>query len=242
MVFTLLRQAATAVERFIPDAQSALYRQHLAGRLWQLVLEAEAGSDLQLQLVQAFLRHAREEHAEQVAQLAAKQGPPGFSVSTDMAWIALQRLVAMCKAGEPEIDAALEEDDTSTGYLAAIQARAMIPMQRHKALTWEQLTGGTLTNMELRHIVMGFTDVHEQTLLARYTSKYFEQISDLWAANSYELAETLTLGLYPSWDVSQQTAEQTRAVIEATPHSGLKRLLTELHDDVLRALAARAAF
>ncbi|GAA4473349.1 aminopeptidase N [Enteractinococcus fodinae] len=242
MVFTLLRQAATSVERFIPDAQIALYRHHLAGRLWHLVLEADAGSDLQLQLVQAFLRHAREEHAEQVAQLAHKQGPPGFSVSTDMAWIALQRLVAMCKAGESEIDEALEEDDTSNGYLAAIQARAMRPTKRHKAETWEQLTGGTLTNMELRHMVMGFMDVHEQALLEPYTSRYFEQISDLWAANSYELAETLALGLYPSWAVSEQTAEQTLAVIETTPHSGLKRLLTELHDDVLRALAARAAF
>ena len=242
VVFSLMRQATTAVDQFVPEAQTSLYRQHFASRLWQLALEAKAGSDVQLQLIQAFVRHAREDHAEPVAQLADKKGPVGFSVSTDMAWTALQRQVAMGQAGQPEIAHALVEDDTSTGNLAAIQARAMIPTRQAKAHTWDELASGAPTNLELRHLVMGFTDVHDLGLLTPYVTKYFETIEDLWAASSYETAETLALGLFPSWAVTEHVAERTMEVAHSTSHSGLKRILTELHDDVRRALAARAAF
>jgi aminopeptidase N len=242
VLFSVLRQAATAINRFIPTAQVSVYRQHFASRLWQLALEAQAGSDAQLQLVQAFVQHAREPHADDVTNLAAKQGPRGFSVSTDMAWSALQRLVAMGRAGEPEINETLTNDDTSTGHLAAMQARAMVPTPESKAQTWDLMAAGTLTNYELRHVVMGFTDVHDHELLAPYTSKYFEQIDELWTDNSYEMGETLALGLFPSWAVTKETADRALAAMNATPHLALERILTELHDDVLRALAAQAAF
>ena len=241
-VFSLLRQANTALEHFTPASQLALYRQHFASQLWQLAVEAEAGSDVQLQLIQSFVRHAREEHAEQICNLADKKGPKGFSVSTDMAWSALQRLVAMGRAGTSEINEALENDDTSSGHLAAIQAEAMIPTAQAKAHTWQQLTSGEPTNLELRHMVMGFTDAHDLDLLAPYVPKYFDSISDLWAASSYETAETLALGLFPLWAVSEELADRTQATIATTPHRGLQRILTELHDDVLRSLAARQAF
>ncbi|HEY4558210.1 MAG TPA: aminopeptidase N [Enteractinococcus sp.] len=242
VMFSLMRQVTTALDRFVPTAQVALYREHFAARIWQLALQAEPGSDVQLQLIQAFIRHARAEHAEQVAQLAKKHGPEGFSVSTDMAWTALQRLVAMGYAGEPEIAAALAEDDTSTGHLAAVQARAMNPTPQAKTRTWDAMTNGSPTNLELRHMVMGFTDVHDPALLSPYTAKYFECIDDLWATSSYETGETLALGLFPMWDISNGTADETMAVVNTTSHTGLKRILTELHDDVQRALSARAVF
>ena len=118
----------------------------------------------------------------------------------------------------------------------------MIPTPQAKAHTWQQLTSGEPTNLELRHMVMGFTDAHDLGLLAPYVPKYFDSISDLWAASSYETAETLALGLFPLWAVSAELADRTQATIATTPHRGLQRILTELHDDVLRSLAARQAF
>src|SRR5699024_5624333 len=122
---------------FVPTAQGALYREHFARGLWRLAQQAESGSDIQLQLVQAYIRHARE--GSIVAQLADKHGLAGFSVSTDMAWSALQRLVALGEAGESEIAAALAEDDSSTGHLAAVQARAMLPTAEAKAAAWDNI-------------------------------------------------------------------------------------------------------
>lgn len=240
VVFSLLRQAATALDNFVPTTQGTGYRDHFANGLWQLAQQTESGSDIQLQLVQAYIRHAREQSV--VAQLADGRGLKGFSVSTDMAWSALQRLVALGEAGEDEIASALAEDDSSTGQLAATQARAMIPTPEAKTVAWQQITEGELTNLELRHIVMGFHDVHDLSLLAAYVSKYFEQIDQLWSGSSFETAETLALGLFPMWAITEQTATHTLAVIDSTSHTGLQRVLTELHDDVRRALAARAAF
>ena len=242
VVMILMRQVAEVFDRYIPVAQVPLYRQHFASRLWQLALQVPAGSDVQLQLIQAFIRHAREDEASTVSELADKQGPEGFSVSTDMAWTALQRLVAMGKAGEIEIDAAEMEDDTSTGHLAAIQARAMIPTPENKTATWELITSGEPTNLELRHLVMGFRDVHDVALLLPYTDKYFNTVDELRGSSSYETAETFALGLFPMWAISAQTADQTQDAIRTTTHTGLKRILTELHDDVQRALRAREAF
>ncbi|GAA4108644.1 aminopeptidase N [Enteractinococcus coprophilus] len=242
IVMTLLRQTAETFERYIPTGQVPLYRQHFASRLWQLALQTPTGSDVQLQLIQAFMRHARQDQVTTLSALADKQGPQGFSVSTDMAWTALQRLVAMGEAGQTEIDAAEMADDTSTGYLAAMQARAMIPTRENKAATWRLMTSGEPTNLELRRLVMGFRDVHDISLLLPYTEKYFATVDDLWDASSFETAETFTVGLFPMWEITQDTAVQTTAVATTTTNTGLKRILTELHDDVQRALRARKAF
>jgi len=242
VAFSMLRQAAWALDSYVPTALAPLYRQHFASRLWQLAQRAAAGSDIQLQLVQAFIRHAREDHLATIAAFAAKRGLDGFSVSTDMAWAALQRLVAMGAAGEPEIAAALDDDASSTGDLACLQARATLPTRRAKRETWEHMLSGRATNLELRHLVMGFNDVHDLALLAPYESMYFDILDDVWATSIFETAETLTLGLFPMWAITEQTAIRTLTAANSTPHTGLQRILTELHDDVRRSLAARAAF
>src|SRR5690625_2132445 len=193
VAFSMLRQAAWALDSYVPTALAPLYRQHFASRLWQLAQRAAAGSDIQLQLVQAFIRHAREDHLATIAAFAAKRGLDGFSVSTDMAWAALQRLVAMGAAGEPEIAAALDDDASSTGDLACLQARATLPTRRAKRETWEHMLSGRATNLELRHLVMGFNDVHDLALLAPYESMYFDILDDVWATSIFETAETLTL-------------------------------------------------
>ncbi|MDN6535150.1 MAG: ERAP1-like C-terminal domain-containing protein, partial [Yaniella sp.] len=240
VVFSLLRQATTVLDNFVPSSQGSGYREQFATGIWELAQEAESGSDIQLQLVQAYIRHAR--HNAVVAQLAEKRGLEGFSVSTDMSWSALQRLVALGEVGESEIDAALAEDDSSTGQLAAVQARAMIPTSDAKAEAWEQISTGDLTNLELRHMVMGFGDVHDPQLLDPYVDKYFDQINQLWADSSFETAETLALGLFPMWAITERTAQRTISVAETTSYTGLERILTELHDDVRRALTAQATF
>src|SRR5699024_12749215 len=93
VVFSLLRQSATVLDNFAPSSQGSGYREQFATGIWELAQEAESGSDIQLQLVQAYIRHSR--HDAVVAQLAEKRGLDGFSVSTDMSWSALQRLVAL---------------------------------------------------------------------------------------------------------------------------------------------------
>ena len=240
VVFSLLRQAATALDNFVPASWGSKYREWFADGVWELAQHADSGSDIQLQLVQAYVRHARQ--ATVVAQLAEKRGLEGFSVSTDMSWSALQRLVALGEAGETEIAAALTEDESSTGQLAAVQARAMIPTSQAKADAWERITTGEPTNLELRHMVMGFSDVHDPQLLAPYVDRYFNQVNELWAQSSFETAETLALGLFPMWAITQQTANRTISVADATTYSGLERILRELHDEVHRALKAQAAF
>ena len=71
--------------------------------------------------------------------------------------------------------------------------------------------------------------------------KYFDAISGVWERRSSEVAQTVVIGLYPSWDISQaglDAADEFLADAEVPP--ALRRLVLEGRAGVERALRARA--
>ena len=77
-------------------------------------------------------------------------------------------------------------------------------------------------------------------LLAPFRARYFEAISGVWERRSSEVAQTVVIGLYPSWDISQDAldaADEFLADPDVPP--ALRRLVLEGRAGVERSLRAR---
>ena len=77
-------------------------------------------------------------------------------------------------------------------------------------------------------------------LLAPFRDRYFGTISSVWERRSSEVAQTVVVGLYPSWDISQEALDAADAFLsdpEVPP--ALRRLVLEGRAGVERSLRAR---
>nr|MCH9721490.1 aminopeptidase N [Actinomycetes bacterium] len=78
-------------------------------------------------------------------------------------------------------------------------------------------------------------------LLAPFAGHYFDAIGKVWERRSSEVAQTVVVGLYPSWDVSAAglaAADWFLGGLHVPPP--LRRLVLEGRAGVERALRARS--
>ena len=258
----LLLQAQTALNSYAEPGWSANEGwPAFADRLLELARAAAPGSDHQLAFVNALcasvLSGAQPEgHLAVLADLldcdAEQCGLPGLVVDTDLRW----RIITALAAGgridadgpqTPVIDAEVTRDPTAAGRRHAAAASAARPQADVKHQAWrEVLEDDTLPNITARSIIAGF--VHpgqgpqmQATVLAPYTKHYFDAIAAVWERRSSEVAQTVVVGLYPSWDVSADglaAADWFLGGLHLPPP--LRRLVIEGRAGVERALKARA--
>jgi aminopeptidase N len=248
----LLMQAQAALSSYAdPDWACAEGWPAFADRLLELARGAEAGSDHQLAYVNALctsvlaLRHA----AVLTALLdtdPSELGLAGLVVDTELRW----RIVTALAAGgdidsdgtqTPFIDAEVERDPTAAGKRHGAQASAARPQPAVKEAAWQQvIEDDTLPNIVGRAIIGGFAQPGQQALLQPFTSKYFEAIPGVWERRSSEVAQTVVIGLYPSWDISQAGFDAADAFLAGELPPALRRLVLEGKAGMERALRARA--
>jgi aminopeptidase N len=75
--------------------------------------------------------------------------------------------------------------------------------------------------------------------LQPYTEKYFSSISAVWERRSSEVAQTVVIGLYPSWDISSEGLAAAGRFLEGEVPPALRRLVIEGRAGVERSLRAR---
>jgi aminopeptidase N len=222
-----------------------------AGRLLELAREAEPGSDHQLAFVNS-LTSARLSpwHTEVLRELLdgdpARVGLPGLVVDTDLRWRIVQALAA---AGEidadgietPFIDAELERDPTAAGRRQAAAAATARPQAAVKENAWAAaMTDDTLPNVTTRAIVGGFAPVGQSDLLTPYVERYFAEIPTVWERRSSEVAQTVVVGLYPHWEISDGAVAVADKFLAEDHPPALRRLVIEGKAGIERSLRARA--
>ncbi len=249
----LLLQAQTALNSYAdPGWAAAEGRPAFADCLLDLARGADAGSDHQLAYVNALCTSVlAARHLDVLADLlnrdAADCGLPGLQVDTDLRW----RIVTALAAGgridadgppTPFIDAEVTRDPTAAGRRQAAAASAARPRSDVKHAAWrEVIEDDTLPNITARAIIAGFVHPGQADVLAPYTKHYFEAIGPVWERRSSEVAQTVVVGLYPSWDISSQgleAADWFLGGLHVPP--ALRRLVLEGRAGVERALNARA--
>ena len=138
----------------------------------------------------------------------------------------------------------LAADDTQSGRKHALPARAAQPTEVAKAKAWRRtVEKDTLANESVTAVVQGFRRVTDESLIAPYRPRYFEEISRIWAERSNEIATRLVAGYFPHSYGGQgvlDAADQWLADSEDAPF-GLRRIIVEGRDTVARQERVRAA-
>jgi aminopeptidase N len=111
-----------------------------------------------------------------------------------------------------------------------------------KEAAWQQvIEDDTLANITARAIIGGFVQPGQDELLKPFSAKYFGAIAGVWERRSSEVAQTVVIGLYPSWDISQAGLDAAdRFLADPDVPPPLRRLVVEGRASVERSLRARA--
>ncbi|MER5443632.1 aminopeptidase N [Streptomyces sp. NPDC002790] len=245
VVQSLHRQVKLAVDLYAaPAHRDALLTRWTEAALTHL-RTSEAGSDHQLAWARAFAASART--PQQLDLLAGllegTASIEGLAVDTELRWAFVQRLAAVGRYDEAEIDGEYERDRTAAGERHAASARAARPTSEAKAEAWASVVDSDkLPNAVQEAVIGGFVQTDQRELLAPYTEKYFAALKSVWDSRSHEMAQQIAIGLYPAIQVSQETLAATDAwLASAEPSAALRRLVSESRAGVERALKAQAA-
>jgi aminopeptidase N len=248
----LLLQAQTALNAYAdPVWAKEIGWPAFGDALLDRARESAPGSDHQLAFVNALCTSVLSPNHVAVLSTLLDNEPAavnlaGLVVDTDLRW---RIVTALAAAGAidadgpatPFIDAEAEADPTAAGKRNAAAAAAARPQKAVKEAAWQQvIEDDTLPNITTRAIVGGIVQPGQTELLTPFRDLYFAAIGGVWERRSSEVAQTVVIGLYPSWDVSQGGLDAADAYL-ADPElpPALRRLVLEGRAGVERALRAR---
>ncbi|MDR3660257.1 MAG: aminopeptidase N [Mycobacterium sp.] len=249
----LVLQAQTALISYADPAWSAEIGWPAFGdALLDLARDSSPGSDHQLAFVNALCTSVLSPNHIAVLSTLLDNEPAavnmsGLAIDTDLRW---RIVTALARAGvidadgtqTPLIDGEAKADPTAAGQRNAAAAAAARPQEAVKEAAWQQvIEDDTLANITTRAIVGGLVQPGQADLMAPFRDRYFDAISGLWERRSSEVAQTVVIGLYPSWDISQaglDAADRFLSNPEIPP--ALRRLVLEGRAGVERSLRARA--
>lgn len=250
----LLLQAQTALDSY---ADPGWAHEHgwpqFADRVLELARGAQPGSDHQLAFVNTLCASVLStRHVVALADLLdhdpVELGLAGLEIDTDLRW---RIVTALATAGEvdadglqtPFIDAEVQRDPTAAGKRHGAQAAAARPQPQVKEDAWTRaVEDDTLANITARAIIGGIGAPGQAELLQPFTARYFEAIPGVWTRRSSEVAQTVVIGLYPSWDISDAgiaAADEFLKAPDSEVPPALRRLVLEGQAGVKRALRAR---
>lgn len=248
----LLLQAQTALGSYA-DPQWAVENGWPAfgDALLDLARESAPGSDHQLAFVNALCSSVLSPNHVAVLSTLLDNEPAavnldGLVLDTDLRW---RIVTALARAGvldadgtaTPFIDSEAQNDPTAAGRRQAAAAAAARPQAAVKDAAWEQVVeDDTLANITARAIIGGFVQPGQGEVLAPFRERYFGAISGVWERRSSEVAQTVVVGLYPSWDISEDAlAAADRFLADPEVPPALRRLVLEGRAGVERSLKAR---
>ncbi len=251
----LLLQAQTALTSYAdPGWAAARGWPQFADRMLELARTAQPASDHQLAYVNVLCSSVLSpRHVETLTALLDGDGPAalglaGVQVDTDLRW---RIVTALATAGAidadgpetPRIDAEVQRDPTAAGKRHGAQATAARPQFGVKDTTFTTVVeDDTLANAAGRAMIAGIVAPGQAELLKPFTARYFAAIPGVWARRSSEVAQSVVIGLYPYWEISDAgiaAADEFLAGPESEVPPALRRLVLEGQAAVQRALRAR---
>ena len=235
---TLTQLTQVARTYVAPETRDATITR-VGDALWELSESAAPGSDAQFQFVKFFANiPSTPEHAAKLRGLLdGSIKLEGLEIDADLTWELLEGLVLLGEAGEAEIAAQLEKDNTANGQQSAARARAT----GDKAAALEQaLTDASLSNLVLRSSGMGFQHVNDPSALQPLVARYFDALEETWKNRPFTIAEYIAIWFYPGGLASQELVDATNAWLDSHPDiPALRRLVIENLAGVERALRAQ---
>ncbi|MER7335605.1 MULTISPECIES: aminopeptidase N [unclassified Micromonospora] len=238
-VLTLSRRL---IDRYLDPLARDAALLRVAGACAALLAGAPAGGSLQLAAARGLIA-ATTDTGLLAGWLAGDGVPEGLAVDADLRWALLLRLVVLGAAGEAEIAAEAAADRSATGAERAACCRAALPDGEAKRVAWEIVVRNTeLSNRLVEATAEGFWQPEQAELTAPYVERYFADMPAAAKLRTPWVADDVTVRAFPRYAVAQPTRELAAALLardDLTP--GLRRWVTDLDDDLRRALVARTA-
>ena len=233
--------------RLVPKADSAaaLAVLHDAGRTRLDAADPKSPAAL----TAARLVAATTTEAELLGRWAADEGrPTAVSGDEDFGWAVVTRQAVLGLIDAAAIEAAAASDDSLSGHLSQLTARAALPTEEAKTWAWEQLYGATtLSNYEGFAVAHGFFAGYGETgvtdLLRPYVDRFFAELPGVSGKYGDMAAEKFVIAAFPHRATEPAVADATRAAIASDDNSaGVRRSLADALDRLDRALAAHERF
>ena len=170
--------------------------------------------------------------------------PDGLAEDTDLRWVVVRRLAQLGLVDEAGIEAFRVADDTLTGHLAALTARAALPEQGAKEWAWTQLTTGRdRTNYELVALAEGFWTGGSPELLTPYAERYARDVPPMHTWLGEDALAKVAIVAYPSRLVSPTVLQVTEGVLADPGLSpAVRRAVVDQSSAMREALRSLATF
>ena len=195
---------STTVWHYTDRTKRAAIAQHTAQALLDLAKQAPAGSDMQFQLISAYLTYGVEgdsAFADTVrGLLSGSRVLEGLELDNNFRWSLVRALSSINAIDEEDIQRELEKKDTTENREFALAARAARATADAKAWAWnEALHDEVLTNSQLESVASGFASTPSPELAEPYVKEYFDSAEWIWNHKTFHMAEALLEGLYPRY-------------------------------------------
>ena len=195
---------STTVWHYTDRTKRAAIAQHTAQALLALAKQAPAGSDMQFQLISAYLTYGVEgdsAFADTVrGLLSGSLVLEGLELDNNFRWSLVRALSSINAIDEADIQQELERKDTTENREFALAARAARATAEAKAWAWnEAIHDEVLTNAQLESVAGGFASTPSQELAEPYVKEYFDSAEWIWNHKTFHMAEALLEGLYPRY-------------------------------------------
>ncbi|ASW24374.1 aminopeptidase N [Bifidobacterium pseudolongum] len=195
---------STTVWHYTDRTKRAAIAQHTAQALLDLAKQAPAGSDMQFQLISAYLTYGVEgdsAFADTVrGLLSGSLVLEGLELDNNFRWSLVRALSSINAIDEADIQQELERKDTTENREFALAARAARATAEAKAWAWnEAIHDEVLTNAQLESVAGGFASTPSQELAEPYVKDYFDSAEWIWNHKTFHMAEALLEGLYPRY-------------------------------------------
>ncbi|TDB70512.1 aminopeptidase N [Micromonospora sp. KC721] len=230
------------IDRYLDPLARDAALLRVAGACAGLLARAPAGGSTQLAAARGLIA-ATTDTGLLTGWLAGAGVPEGLAVDAELRWALLLRLVVLGGAGEAEIAAEAAADRSAVGAEWAARCRAALPDADAKRVAWGIITRATeLSNRLVEATAEGFWQPEQAELTAGYVERYFADMPATARLRTPWVADRITTLAFPRYAVAQSTRELAGALLardDLTP--GLRRWVTDLDDDLRRALVARTA-
>ena len=204
---------------------------------------AEPGSSAMLAAARALARVSTDRDLLEL--WAGGDGlPEGLEHDSDFRWLVVGALARRGWLGLEGIETARRADNTLTGKLAALSARASIPTADAKEWAWAELTTNpTISNYEANAIAGSFWVSGSLEVLSAYRDRYVVDIPAMSATMGDDALQRVAGLAFPSRLVDRETEALIVRTLERddlTP--GVRRAMVDGLSELREAIVSRETF
>lgn len=233
------------LRRFLPSSAREIARQRLAAIGEQLIEQGEDGSAQQLAGIRLV---AQTGHAVRVCEWLTGEGLPSLlAADTNLRWSIAANLARQDALTVEQLDALLEADQTMSGQLGYLTARASLPGADHKEWAWAELTSEPTeqspahSNYEMNALASGFWSGADE-VLAPYIARYVDDIPAMQAwVGQDALARVATLA-FPRSLASESLDVEVQRMLSGQLTAAVYRAVVDQQALAREVLNSRATF